>query len=79
MPYSISFSCMAMVLALAITGFDGRQASTTRRKYAYHFQRLQMANFLRLLMVGLFPPCSTRVWHGTRPQHEIANTLPVDK
>ena len=36
-----------------------RASSTVRRKYAYHFQRLQMAIFSRLLMVGLFPPCCT--------------------
>ena len=35
------------------------KTSTVRRKYAYHFQRLQMAIFSRLLMVGLFPPCCT--------------------
>jgi hypothetical protein len=34
-------------------------ASTVRRKYAYHFSRLQMMIVSRFIMVGLFPPCCT--------------------
>ncbi len=38
-----------------------RDASTVRRKYAYHFSRLQMMIVSRFIMVGLFPPCCTRL------------------
>ncbi len=37
----------------------GILASTVRRKYAYHFSRLQMMIVSRFIMVGLFPPCCT--------------------
>ncbi len=38
---------------------QGEDTSTVRRKYAYHFSRLQMMIVSRFIMVGLFPPCCT--------------------